>query len=420
MENLKSWIEIGEESDFSLYNIPFGIYKTGGGTGRMASRVGDWIIDLNNMQEAGYFDDLPIDDPSVFYEDVLNPFIGLGKVATNTVRDKIIDLFTKENGALRDNQDHKDLILVPAEKVEMQMPVKVGDYTDFYSSEHHARNVGTMFRGAENALLPNWKYMPIAYHGRSSSISVSGSTIFRPRGQCKLPDAEVPNFGFTQKLDFELELAFITGKATKLGEAIAVDVAEEYIFGFVLFNDWSARDIQAWEYVPLGPFLGKNFASTISPWIVTLEALEPFKVKGPEQEPKPLEYLKASHPGNFDVNLHVNILSREGSEAEICSTNAKYLYWAVAQQLAHHTVNGCNINIGDIYASGTISGPDKGSLGSMLEITKNGKVPLTLPDGQKRSFLEDGDTIIMTGFGGVKGKRVGFGKLKNVITRKEQ
>lgn len=419
MENLQSWIEIGEENDFSLYNIPFGIYKRGRGAGRIASRVGDWIIDLSNMQEAGYFDDLPIEDLSVFYEDVLNPFIGLGKEATNAVRTRIIELFKKENGALRDNTDHKDVILVPAEKVEMQMPVRVGDYTDFYSSEYHARNVGTMFRGAENALLPNWKYMPIAYHGRSSSISVSGTQIFRPKGQYKLPDAEAPVFGFTQKLDFELELAFITGKATSHGESVTVEAAEEYIFGFVLFNDWSARDIQAWEYAPLGPFLGKNFASTISPWVITLEALEPFKVKGPVQDPAPLEYLRSSNPSNFDVNLSVKLQNKEGAEEELCKTNSKHLYWNVSQQLAHHTINGCNINIGDIYASGTISGPDEGSLGSMLEITKNGKVPLMLPGGQKRSFLEDGDTIIMTGFGGEKGRRVGFGMLINEIFLKE-
>ncbi|MDQ3393393.1 MAG: fumarylacetoacetase [Bacteroidota bacterium] len=415
---MESWLEIPLESDFSLYNIPFGIYKQGRGSGRLASRVGDFIVDLSQMQEARFFDALPIDDPSVFYEEVLNPFIGLGKTATNAVRGKIIEIFQKENGLLRDQPELRDIILKPSSKVQMLMPVKVGDYTDFYSSEYHARNVGAMFRGADNALLPNWKHMPIAYHGKASSIYISGTPVLRPKGQYKLPDSDNPVFGHTKKLDFELELAFITGKATQQGENIPVEKAGEYIFGFVLFNDWSSRDIQAWEYAPLGPFLSKNFASTISPWVVTLEALMPFVIPGPVQEPPVLDYLKLNGESNFDIDLEVKLQTEGGMEATLCKTNSKFLYWNVYQQLAHHTVNGCNINVGDMYASGTISGPLPGSYGSLLEITLNGKELFGLPDGNKREFLEDGDSVIFSGTAGESGKKVGFGMLVNKVSTK--
>jgi fumarylacetoacetase len=417
MENLESWLEIAEENDFSLYNIPFGVYRRGRGTGKIATRIGDYIVDLSNMMEAGFFDELPINDYSVFYEEVLNPFIELGKTATNAVRKKIIQVFQKDNPILRDQANLKEEILILASKVEMLMPVKVGDYTDFYSSEFHARNVGAMFRGVENALLPNWKHMPIAYHGRASSILVSQSPVIRPKGQFKIPDSDVPIFGFTKKLDFEVELAFITGKATKNGESVPVDRAEEYIFGFVLFNDWSARDIQSWEYVPLGPFLGKNFISTISPWVVTLEALTTYMVEGPPQEPPVLSYLRADTKKNLDIDLKITIQPEGAEEVVLCNTNSKYLYWNMCQQLAHHTVNGCNINVGDVYASGTISGPEMGSFGSMLEITQNGKVPFKLGEGANRAFLEDGDTVKLSGFAIKKGNRVGFGEVKNKIFR---
>lgn len=412
---MDSWVQIPENSDFTLANIPFGIFKHGRGAGRMGSRIGDFVIDLSILQENGFFDDIVILDPSVFYEEVLNPFIDLGKTTTNAVRDKITALLSRDNKELSDNASIKNQVLIPATRVQMMMPVKIGDYTDFYSSEYHASNVGKMFRGAENALLPNWKHMPVGYHGRASSIFLSGEPVIRPKGQYKLPNAEKPVFGPTQKLDFELELAFITGKLTKSGESISVERAEDYIFGFVLFNDWSARDIQAWEYVPLGPFLGKNFASTISPWIVTLEALAPFRVSGPNQNPAVLEYLQSRGDRNLDIELTVDLKTEKGVEQRICQTNSRYLYWDISQQLAHQTVNGCNINVGDVYASGTISGPMEGEYGSLLEISLNGKQPVTLADGSQRSFLEDGDTIILNGHAGSGNNRVGFGILENKV-----
>jgi fumarylacetoacetase len=272
-----------------------------------------------------------------------------------------------------------------------------------------------MFRDPENALLPNWKHLPVGYHGRASSIVVSGTPIHRPKGQFKDPDMESPVFGPSRRLDFELELAFITGKSTKLGDSVEVGEAEEYIFGFVLFNDWSARDIQAWEYVPLGPFLGKNFGSSISPWVVTLEALEPFRVAGPVQEPEVLDYLKSKGNHNFDIQLEVMIQPDGKKASKVCTSNFKYMYWNIAQQLAHHTVNGCNINVGDMMASGTISGSAEDSFGSMLELSWKGTKPVKLEDGDERRFIEDGDTVIMKGFSEKEGIRVGFGEVASQI-----
>jgi fumarylacetoacetase len=299
--------------------------------------------------------------------------------------------------------------------VRMLMPVKVGNYTDFYSSIEHATNVGTMFRDPKNALLPNWKHIPIGYHGRASSIVLSGTDIRRPNGQTKAPDAELPTFGPTRLLDFELEVAFITGKETKLGDTITPNEADNYIFGLVLFNDWSARDMQTWEYVPLGPFLAKSFASSISPWVVTLDALEPFKVKGPVQDPKPLPYLEFTGNHNYDINLEVLIKPEGGQETSICHSNYKYMYWNMNQQLAHQSSNGCNLQVGDMYASGTISGHDKGSYGSMLELTWRGTQPIKLADGTERKFINDYDTVIMRGFGEKNGIRIGFGEVKGKV-----
>ncbi len=293
------------------------------------------------------------------------------------------------------------------------MPVQVGDYTDFYSSIEHATNVGKMFRDPENALLPNWKHIPIAYHGRSSSIVVSGTNIHRPKGQTKPNDAELPVFGPSKLVDFELEMAFITGKKSNLGESIPTKEAEDYIFGMVLFNDLSARDIQKWEYVPLGPFLSKNFGSVISPWIVTLDALETFRVDGPEQKPEVLPYLKYSGKKNYDIKLEVFIQPKKGEENRVCQSNFRHMYWNMCQQLAHQTVNGCNINVGDMYGSGTISGPTPDSFGSMLEITWNGTKPIHLSDGSERKFIEDNDTMIMRGWAEKDGLRIGFRRMQN-------
>ncbi|CAN5129529.1 fumarylacetoacetase [soil metagenome] len=415
MVGLRSWVKIPDDSDFTLNNIPFGIFKRPRGSARVGSALGDFVIDLSLMAEEGFFDDLDLPDLSVFYEEVLNPFIGLGKKATNSVRQKIMEIFQEGNNLLRNQVDLVDQVLIPDKDVKMLLPVKVGDYTDFYSSEEHAKNVGSMFRDPDHALLPNWKHLPVAYHGRSSSIIVSGEPVIRPKGQFKTPDVELPVFGPTKKLDFELELAFITGKATRLGESISTQHAEGHIFGFVLFNDWSARDIQAWEYFPLGPFLGKNFASSISPWVVTSEALLPFKVPGPTQEPEVLPYLQVKGDKNFNINLTAAIQPENGPEKIISQTNFKNMYWNVNQQLAHHTINGCNINIGDIYASGTISGPKPGSYGSLLELSWNGTKPITLADNSSRTYLNDGDTVILRGYAGSKEYRVGFGEVRAKI-----
>ena len=295
------------------------------------------------------------------------------------------------------------------------MPVDVPNYTDFYSSIEHATNVGTMFRDPDNALFPNWKHLPVGYHGRSSSIVVSGTPIKRPKGQTKAPDADNPTFGPTQRLDFELEMAFIVGKETILGESVSTKDTEDYIFGFVLFNDWSARDIQVWEYVPLGPFLAKNFGSSVSPWIVTLEALEQFRVETPKQDPQVLPYLQIEGKKNFDINLQVGIIPENSEEQIVSNSNFKYMYWNVNQQLAHHTVNGCNIEIGDMYASGTISGPTEDSYGSMLELAWKGTKPIKMKDGSERKFINDGDTVVMRGYAEKEGMRVGFGEVRSLI-----
>jgi len=410
MTNKKSWVEIDPNSDFSIYNIPFGIFKTSNGSIQAGSALGDYVIDLNYLHSQFFFSELELPD-NIFSQTTLNGFIGLGRKKTGAVRRRIIELFIAENQEIQDNAEHKSACLIPMADVEMLMPVHVPNYTDFYSSIEHATNVGTMFRDPENALFPNWKHLPVGYHGRASSIIVSGQDIKRPKGQTKAPNADAPSFGATKRLDFELEMAFITCKDTDLGSSISTKDAEDAIFGFVLFNDWSARDMQVWEYVPLGPFLAKNFASSISPWIITLDALEQFKIAGPVQDPEVFPYLTYEGLKNFDINLEVSI-KPEGAEAKIVSnSNFKYMYWNICQQLAHHTVNGCNIEVGDMYASGTISGPTPDSYGSMLELAWKGTKPISMPDGTSRSFINDGDTVIMKGYAENDGIRVGFGEV---------
>jgi len=396
--NRKSWLETPENTDFPIQNIPFGVFMADDDTVSIGTRIGDTAIDLSALQQLGYLNGLELPN-DVFLQDTLNDFITLGRPTWRAVRNRIAELFDADNEELRENQEHQGDILFDAHEVQMLMPVFIQDYTDFYSSREHAENVGIMFRGKENALMPNWLHMPIGYHGRSSSIIISGEDVHRPKGQTMPPNAEKPVFGPSKRLDFELEMAFITTDGKNLGESISVEEAEEYIFGMVLFNDWSARDIQKWEYQPLGPFLGKNFASSISPWVVTLDALEPFRTSGPKQDPEPLEYLQNSTPSGFDINLDVYLAPEGGEDSKISSSNFKYMYWSMAQQLAHHTVNGCNINAGDMMASGTISGPTEESYGSMLELSWSGSKPVKLADGQERTFIEDGDTVTMRGFG---------------------
>jgi len=407
---LKSWIEVQETSDFPIQNIPFGIAKLLGGKTRCVSRIGNYVIDIYALAEFGYLDGLGIEDLRIFKNNTLAEFIALGKPAWRALRERISRLFQKDNEQIRDNAKEKNHILHHILDVKMQMPVTVGDYTDFYSSIEHATNVGKMFRDPKNALLPNWKHIPVGYHGRSSSIVVSGTDIHRPLGQTKADDAELPGFGPSKLFDFELEMAFITGGKTELGDRISTAEAEDYIFGLVVFNDLSARDIQKWEYVPLGPFLGKSFGSVISPWIITLDALEPFRTAGPVQEPKVLPYLEFEGDKNYDIHLEVLIKPEKGEENKVCQSNHKYLYWNMCQQLAHQSVNGCNINIGDMYGSGTISGPTPESYGSMLEISWKGSKAMKLSDGSERKFIQDNDTIIMRGHCQNDTTRIGFGE----------
>lgn len=417
---LKSWIEVQADSDFPIQNIPFGVATFKSGKTHCSSRIGNYVIDLYALAELGYLDDIGIDDLRIFRNDSLNDFISLGKPAWRAVRQRISDLFEEDNSQIRDNKDESSKILHHLLDVQLKLPVKIGDYTDFYSSIEHATNVGIMFRDPKNALLPNWKHLPVGYHGRSSSVVVSGTNIHRPYGQTKADDAKDPVFGPTRLFDFELEMAFIAGKKSSLGDRISTDEAEAHIFGMVVFNDLSARDIQKWEYVPLGPFLGKNFGSVISPWIVTLDALEPFRTAGPLQDPAVLPYLQYEGDKNFDIQLEVYIQPENGAENLVCQSNFKYLYWNMAQQLAHHTVNGCNINVGDMYASGTISGPTKDSYGSMLEISWKGTRPVTLSDGTERRFILDNDSIIMRGSCKNKTTRIGFGDcITKVLPAKE-
>lgn len=396
-------INIPENSDFSIHNIPFGVFSTADRSPRAGVAIGEHILDLAAVAELDVFDF----NTAVLEKDTLNDFISLGKSITKRVRTNIQHWLQEEDSALADKPE----LFVLQSEASMHMPVSIGDYTDFYSSIEHANNVGTMFRDPKNALMPNWKHIPVGYHGRASSIIVSGESIHRPKGQVLPKDATTPVFQASARLDFELEMGFITGKSTAVGESISTQDAEDYIFGMVLLNDWSARDIQRWEYVPLGPFLAKNFASHISPWIVTLEALEPFRVSGPDQEPKVLPYLEYGGVKNYDIKLEVGI-SPDGSEEEtVCNSNFKYMYWNMAQQLAHHTVNGCNINVGDLYGSGTISGKDENSYGSMLELAWMGTKPIKMKDGSDRKFINDGDTVIMRGSAEKDGVRVGFGEV---------
>ncbi len=413
VRNMKSFIEIPENSDFSLHNIPFGVGLIKSHAIQVLTRVGDHVISLSKLYYYGYFKEIGIEE-NVFENLYLNDFIELGKEKTSAVRKCLQEILQEGSDLSKDNLAKQNAIF-SIDKVEMLLPVKVPNYTDFYSSKEHATNVGKLFRDPENALLPNWRHIPVGYHGRASSIIPSGTNFFRPKGQMKPKDAEQPTFGPSKRMDFELEMAFIVGKNTELGSSIPVNEAEEYIFGMVIFNDWSARDIQAWEYVPLGPFLGKNFASSISPWVVTMEALAPFKVESPKPDLPIFPYLQFEGKKSYDIQLQVFIQPKGSKENLVCTSNHKYLYWNMSQQLAHHTVNGCNIEVGDMYASGTISGPEKENFGSMLELSWAGQQPLTLEDGNTRTFLEDGDTVIMRAFSENDEVKVGFGEVRSKI-----
>jgi fumarylacetoacetase len=412
--NRKSWLNVAEKSDFPIQNIPFGVFLTKDDVITIGTRIGDFAIDLGALQQLNYFEGIELTD-DMFMQDTLNDFISDGQKTWRLVRNRISEIFNIENKLLQDNPEHKEIVIFKIEDVEMQLPVLIGDYTDFYSSKEHATNVGAMFRDPNNALLPNWLHIPVGYHGRSSTIVPSGIPVHRPMGQTLPAGETLPVFGASRNIDFELETAFITTDANVMGENIPVHEAEDYIFGMVLLNDWSARDIQKWEYVPLGPFLAKSFASSISPWIVTMDALEPFRTKGPKQDPTPLPYLQLKGRNAFDINLQVAIQPENGEATVVSKSNFKYMYWNMSQQLAHHTSNGCRVNSGDLMGSGTISGPTPDSYGSMLELTWGGKNPITLKDGTQRKFINDNDTVIMTGFCSNKEVRIGFGEVSSKL-----
>ena len=410
----KSWLDVPSDSDFPIQNIPFGVFITKDDVITIGTRIGDYAIDLGALQQLNYFEGIELTD-DMFMQDTLNDFISDGKKTWRLVRNRIADIFDTNNPKLRDNEEHKAIVVCKVEDVEMQLPVLIGDYTDFYSSKEHATNVGTMFRDPNNALLPNWLHIPVGYHGRSSTIVPSGIPVHRPMGQT-LPNGEsTPVFGPSRSIDFELEMGFITTDANIMGENIPVHEAEDYIFGMVLLNDWSARDIQKWEYVPLGPFLAKNFATSISPWIVTMDALEPFRIKGPKQDPNPLPYLQQKGKHAYDINLEVAIEPENAEATVVSNSNFKYMYWSMSQQLAHHTSNGCRVNSGDMMGSGTISGPTPNSYGSMLELTWNGKNPIVMQDKSERKFINDNDTVIMKGFCKNNEVRVGFGEVSSKL-----
>ncbi|MBA2431816.1 MAG: fumarylacetoacetase [Chthoniobacterales bacterium] len=406
---LRSFIEVAPDSHFPIQNLPYGVFRpASGGAARVGVAIGGQVLDLAVLEEQGHFGE----QERVFSDDSMNRFLSLGQLAWRETRATLQHLLNAESAELRDNSELRQRAFHRQADVQMLLPARIGDYTDFYSSYHHSHNVGTMLRGAENALMPNWKWLPVGYHGRASSVVISGTDVRRPHGQTKPPDAEVPLFGPSRSLDYELEMAFLIGPGNKLGEPVPIDRAPEHIFGMVLMNDWSARDVQAWEYQPLGPFLAKNFCTSISPWVVTMDALEPFREPLPPQEPEPLPYLRAPNDSTYDIQLEAHLTTSKGDTPHVITrTNFRHLYWSIAQQLAHHTISGCNLQPGDLLASGTISGPTEDSRGCMLELTWRGANPLTLPGGETRKWLEDGDRLTLTGWAQGDGYRVGFGEV---------
>jgi len=414
---LRSFIPVDPSSDFPIQNLPYGVFSANDLAPRVGVAIGDYVLDLWVLAQDSRID---VVEPGVFAQPSLNAFMALGPKIWSNTRARISELLRHDNPELRDNDELRAEVLVPLTEATLHMPFSVAGYTDFYSSREHATNVGVMFRGKDNALQPNWLHMPIGYNGRASTVVVSGTKVRRPRGQLKPPNADAPSFGLCKRLDFELEMGVVIGQPSKMGEMLTEEQAEAMIFGFVLLNDWSARDIQQWEYVPLGPFQAKAFATSISPWVVTREALEPFRVAGPEQSPVPLSYLQQRNVQNYDLELDVGLRALGMNVPQsICRTNFKYMYWSSVQQLMHHASSGCAMNVGDLLGSGTISGPEKDQRGSLLEISWNGTEPVELDRGIKRSFLEDGDSLIMRGWCQADGYRVGFGAVEGTIVAAE-
>ena len=411
---LKSFVPVERDSHFPIQNLPFGVFTTPANAApRAGVAIGNLILDLAVLEQAQLIDVVP--GERMFNRATLNAFIERGPAAWVRARAAISDLLRHDNARLRDDAILRARALIPAAAARMLLPLSIPGFTDFYSSREHATNVGSMFRDPKHALLPNWLHLPIAYNGRASSVVVSGSSVLRPNGQSKSPDQVVPVFGPSERLDFELEMAFIVGVGNPLGEPVPAMRARERMFGMVLLNDWSARDIQQWEYIPLGPFNSKSFATSMSPWIVTMDALEPFRVPGPVQEPPSLRYLETDGPQAYDIHLEAALAPLGGAPTTICRTNFRHMYWSVAQQLAHHTVSGCNLRPGDLMGSGTISGPTPDSFGSLLELTRNGTQPLRLAGDVERAFLEDDDEVVMTGYAQAKDYRVGFGEVRGRV-----
>jgi fumarylacetoacetase len=412
---LRAFIEVAPTSDFPIQNLPYGVFSTSGFPApRVGVAIGDFVLDLAVLEGEGLIDLSPAH--GVFAQGSINAFMALGPKVWSRTRAKISELLRHDHPQLRDNKALRARALLPMTDARLHLPVAVSGYTDFYSSKEHATNVGVMFRGKDNALQPNWLHMPIAYNGRASTVVVSGTPVKRPRGQLKPPNVDVPGFGPCKRLDFELEMGVVIGQPSPMGGMLSEAQAEAMIFGFVLLNDWSARDIQQWEYVPLGPFLAKAFATSISPWVVTREALEPFRVRGPEQAPVPLPYLRQAGANNYNMELEVALRPAPMKEAaRLSRTNFKYMYWSSVQQLMHHASGGCAMNVGDLLGSGTISGPEKDQRGSLLEIAWNGSEPAELAGGVTRAFLEDGDSLAMRGWCQGDGYRVGFGEVEGTI-----
>jgi len=411
-----SWVPVPDQSDFPIDNLPYGVFSTAADARpRIGVAIGESVLDLSQISHlftgpnlAGHQD--------VFKQSRLNAFMALPRRCWSEARATVAALLAADNPTIRDNAELRARCIVAQSEARMHLPAQIGDYTDFYSSIDHATNVGTMFRGKENALMPNWKYIPVGYHGRASSVVVSGTDIRRPNGQTRPVDSEPPKFGPCRLMDFELEMAFfVGGPAVALGETIRMEEAEEHIFGMVLMNDWSARDIQKWEYVPLGPFLGKNLGTSISAWVVPMEALQPFLVDNYKQDPQPFPYLRHADKYTYDIELTVKIKPEQGVPTTVSRSNFRYMYWTMKQQLVHHSITGCNMNPGDLLASGTISGPDPSSFGSMLEICWKGTKPFAMDGGGERKFLQDGDTVIMEGVCQTNRLRIGFGKVEGKI-----
>lgn len=422
----RSFLDIADGHPFPIQNLPYGVFlRCGEHRPAIGVAIGDEILDLRVISERGLLDLPELAGQRPLAEPQLNAFMALGRAAWTAVRRRVVELLTADDPVLRDDAALRQAALVPQSQVQMQLPAAIGDYTDFYSSRYHAENVGTMIRGAENALQPNWLHLPVAYHGRASSIVISATPIRRPQGQTMAEGAARPRFGPSRALDYELEMGFFIGPGNRLGEPVVAASARSHIFGLVLVNDWSARDLQKWEYQPLGPFLAKNFATTISPWVVTLDALEPFRTAGPVQDPSPLPYLQADQDATYDIELEVTLRpgalnagsgeSRPSEPTVICRSNFRHLYWSMDQQLAHHTISGCNLRPGDLLASGTISGPTPQSRGCLLERTWGGRDPISLADGSQRRFLEDGDEVTLTAWCQGDGYRIGFGEASGVV-----